>query len=155
VLFEVNNADLEMPAGWAAGETAHGEPGLDQDWWKRFGSVELAGLVREGRAGNLELAAALSRVRQAEAHARIAGVALLPTVNFGGGADRALAIGNGRGSGNASVSASARLQVAYEVDFWGKNKAGVAAAAAALDANREDRRTPRGRHRARPDPQRR
>jgi multidrug efflux system outer membrane protein len=128
---------LAMPAGWAQGETAQGGGSLDPDWWKRFGSVELASLVREGQASNLELAAALSRVRQAEAQARIAGVALLPTVDFGGGADRSLPLGNG----SSSVSASAQLQVAYEVDFWGKNKAGVAAAAAALDANREDRQT--------------
>jgi multidrug efflux system outer membrane protein len=128
---------VEMPAGWAAGETAHGQQWPDKDWWNRFGSAELARLVQEGEAGNLELAAALARVRQAEAQARIAGVALLPTVDFGSGADRALPLG----SGSSSVSASAQLQVAYEVDFWGKNKAGVAAAAASLEANREDRRT--------------
>jgi len=128
---------VAMPAGWAPGETAYGSQGLDPAWWNRFGSAELARLVRQGQASNLELAAALSRVRQAEAQARIAGVALLPTVDFGGGADRALPIG----SGSSGMSASAQLQVAYEVDFWGKNKAGVAAAAAALDANREDRQT--------------
>jgi multidrug efflux system outer membrane protein len=128
---------VAMPAGWGAGESAQGNQWPDPDWWNRFGSAELTRLVREGQASNLELAAALSRVRQAEAQARIAGVALLPTVDFGGGADRSLPLG----SGSSSVSASAQLQVAYEVDFWGKNKAGVAAAAAALDANREDRQT--------------
>ena len=128
---------VAMPAGWAPGETADGSQGLDPAWWNRFGSAELARLVRQGQASNLELAAALSRVRQAEAQARIAGVALLPTVDFGSGADRVLPIG----SGSSGMSASAQLQVAYEVDFWGKNKAGVAAAAAALDANREDRQT--------------
>jgi NodT family efflux transporter outer membrane factor (OMF) lipoprotein len=33
------------------------------------------------------------------------------------------------------------LQVSYEVDFWGKNKASVASAEASLDANRFDRQT--------------
>jgi multidrug efflux system outer membrane protein len=126
---------LAMPAGWAAGETAQDSQWPDPDWWNRFGSAELARMVREGQASNLELAAALSRVRQAEAQARIAGVALLPSVDFGSGADRAVPLG----SGSSSVSASATLQIAYEVDFWGKNKASVAAAAAALEANREDR----------------
>ena len=134
---------VAMPAGWAAGEsgpgeTAHASQWPDAQWWNRFGSAELARLVREGQASNLELAAALSRVRQAEAQARIAGVALLPTLDFGGGVDRSLPVAS---SGSASLSASAQLQVAYEVDFWGKNKAGVAVAAAALDANREDRQT--------------
>jgi NodT family efflux transporter outer membrane factor (OMF) lipoprotein len=128
---------VAMPAGWAPGETAQGQQWPDKDWWNRFGSAELARMVQEGQAGNLELAAALSRVRQAEAQARIAGVSLLPTVDFGSGVDRAVPLG----SGSSSVSASAQLQVAYEVDFWGKNKAGVAAAAASLEANREDRQT--------------
>ncbi|MDB5948850.1 MAG: transporter, partial [Massilia sp.] len=92
---------VAMPAGWGAGESAHGETAhreprpaqaLDPDWWNRFGSAELARLVREGQGSNLELAAALSRVRQAEAQARIAGVSLLPTVDFGSGFDRALPI---------------------------------------------------------------
>jgi NodT family efflux transporter outer membrane factor (OMF) lipoprotein len=126
---------LAMPAGWAPGETAQGSQWPDPDWWNRFGSAELARMVREGQASNLELAAALSRVRQAEAQARIAGVSLLPSVDFGSGADRAVPLG----SGSSSVSASATLQISYEVDFWGKNKASVAAAAAALEANREDR----------------
>jgi multidrug efflux system outer membrane protein len=128
---------LDMPAGWAAGETAQARQWPDKDWWNRFGSAELSRMVESGQAGNLELAAALARVRQAEAQARIAGVALLPSVDFGSGADRSLPLRHG----SASSSASAQLQVAYEVDFWGKNKASVAAAAASLQANREDRQT--------------
>ncbi len=128
---------VAMPPGWAPGETAQGSQWPDPDWWNRFGSAELARLVREGQTSNLELAAALSRVRQAEAQARIAGVALLPSVDFGSGADRAVPLGSGR----TSVSTNATLQISYEVDFWGKNKASVAAAAASLEANREDRQT--------------
>jgi multidrug efflux system outer membrane protein len=128
---------LDMPAGWAPGEAARSRQWPDKDWWNRFGSAELARMVQEGQASNLELAAALARVRQAEAQARIAGVSLLPTVDFASGADRSLPLRNG----SSSTSASGQLQVAYEVDFWGKNKAGVAAAAASLEANRDDRQT--------------
>ncbi|MES2760260.1 MAG: efflux transporter outer membrane subunit [Pseudomonadota bacterium] len=128
---------VAMPAGWAAGETAQARTWPDRDWWNSFGSAELAGMVESGQAGNLELAAALARLRQAEAQARIAGVALLPTVDFYSGSDRSLPLG----SGSSSTSASGQLQVAYEVDFWGKNKASVAAAAASLEGNRDDRQT--------------
>jgi NodT family efflux transporter outer membrane factor (OMF) lipoprotein len=76
-------------------------------------------------------------VRQAEAEARIAGVSLLPTANFYGDASRAVPIR----SGSASTSAGSALQVSYEVDFWGKNKASVASAEASLEANRFDRQT--------------
>jgi multidrug efflux system outer membrane protein len=128
---------VDMPAGWAPGETAQARQWPDKDWWNRFGSDELARMVEQGQAGNLELAAALARVRQAEAQARIAGVSLLPTVDFGSGADRSIPLG----AGGSSTSASGQLQVAYEVDFWGRNKANVAAAAASLEANRDDRQT--------------
>ena len=128
---------VDLPAGWTAAGTPDHQAWPDKAWWRRFGSPELTRLVDEGQAGNLELAGALQRVKQAEAGARIAGVALLPTASFYSGANRALPIGGGR----ASTSASSELQVSYEVDFWGKNKANVASAQAALAANRFDRET--------------
>ncbi|MDQ2989682.1 MAG: transporter, partial [Pseudomonadota bacterium] len=66
---------VDMPAGWVPGETARANEWPDKDWWNRFGSADLTRIVQEGQASNLELAAALARVRQAEAQARIAGVA--------------------------------------------------------------------------------
>jgi NodT family efflux transporter outer membrane factor (OMF) lipoprotein len=133
---------VDLPAGWTvAGTSNTGTPAdqewPDKNWWQRFGSPELTQLVDAGQSSNLELAGALARVRQAEAEARIAGVSLLPTANFYSDTNRAVPIG----SGSASTSASSVLQVSYEVDFWGKNKASVASAEASLKANRFDRET--------------
>jgi NodT family efflux transporter outer membrane factor (OMF) lipoprotein len=128
---------VDLPAGWTVAETSKPQEWPDKNWWQRFGSPELTHLVDEGQSSNLELAGALARVRQAEAGARIAGVSLLPTANFYSDANRAMPIG----SGSASTSASSALQVSYEVDFWGKNKASVASAEASLEANRFDRQT--------------
>jgi multidrug efflux system outer membrane protein len=128
---------VDLPAAWSIAAAAPQQATPDRDWWQRFGSPELAQLVDEGRANNLELAGALARVRQAEAGARIAGVALLPTATLYSNANRALPIR----SGSASTSADTALQVSYEIDFWGKNKASVASAEASLDANRFDRET--------------
>jgi NodT family efflux transporter outer membrane factor (OMF) lipoprotein len=128
---------VDLPAAWTAADTANHLAWPDTDWWQRFGSQELARLVAEGQSGNLELAGALARVRRAEAEARIAGVSLLPTANVYGDANRAMPIG----SGSSSTSAGSALQVSYEVDFWGKNKASVASAEASLEANRFDRQT--------------
>jgi multidrug efflux system outer membrane protein len=127
---------VDLPAGWtAAGASNAAWP--DQDWWRRFGSDELTRLVDEGQSSNLELAGALARLRQAEAGARIAGVALLPNASFYTGTGRSAPLNNGSGSSYVDSS----LQVSYEVDFWGKNKASVASAQASLDANRFDRQT--------------
>jgi NodT family efflux transporter outer membrane factor (OMF) lipoprotein len=128
---------VDLPAGWTVDGTSTNREWPDKDWWQRFGSPELTHLVVEGQSSNLELAGALARVRQAEAEARIAGVSLLPAANFYSDANRAVPIA----SGSASTSASGLLQVSYEVDFWGKNKASVASAEASLEANRFDRQT--------------
>ncbi|QDL39747.1 efflux transporter outer membrane subunit [Rhodoferax sediminis] len=128
---------MEVPTGWGQLLTNGGQIWPDSDWWKRLGSAELTGLVNEGRTRNLEIGAAVARVRQAESAARIAGAPLLPSVDFAAGASRTSQIPWGRGTN----AVSSMLEIGYEVDFWGKNKAGLAAAQASLDANRYDRET--------------
>lgn len=130
---------INMPAGWSmGGATDKAQEWPDKAWWKRFGSTELTELVDLGQTSNLEIAAAMSRVRQAEARALIAGAPLLPSVDFASGAARDLPIAN---TGSANTSASSMLYVSYEIDFWGKNKASLAAARADLKANSFDRQT--------------
>ncbi len=129
---------MDLPAGWSdtsTGNTKQAWP--DSTWWQHFGSEELTGFVQEGQKNNLDIAAAVSRVRQAEIQARIAGAPLVPNVNFGGGANRQLPLS----SGAATTSASGLLNISYEVDFWGQNKASLSAAEAALRANVYDRET--------------
>ena len=128
---------VDMPAGWAQAATAGNQEWPDSHWWQRFGSTELSQLVDQGRQNNLDLAAALARVRQAQAQARIAGVQLLPSVDLSSTANRDLLFGNN----GASTYAGGWLQINYEIDFWGKNKASVAAAEASLNSNIYDRQT--------------
>ncbi len=49
------------------------------DWWRGFGSPELTALMEEAQRVNLDIAAAVARFKQADALARQAGAALLPT----------------------------------------------------------------------------
>ena len=128
---------VDLPGGWTVAGASKGEAWPDKHWWQRFGSPELSRLVDEGQSSNLELAGAFARVLQAEAGARIAGVSLLPTANFYSDASRTAPLKNGSGSTNVDSG----VQVSYEVDFWGKNKASVASAQASLAANRFDRQT--------------
>ena len=51
------------------------------DWWTGFGSPELNALIDLARKQNFDIAAAIARVRQADAQVRIAGAPLLPTLN--------------------------------------------------------------------------
>ena len=119
----------------------------DPDWWRGFGSPELDGLMAEAMAANTDIAAAVARMRQADAQLRIAGAALLPTVDLStqalrqqsGGATTASVTGIGqhrriRVSSNDQISLSA----SYEIDFWGKNRASLEAAQSTAFASRFD-----------------
>lgn len=98
--------------------TAPGDAGTDHlAWWRAFGSAELAALVAEAQAQNLDLAAAGARVRQAEALARGADATLWPSVSLAADASRE---GRWRGHASAAGNAHAATLVArYEVDLWG------------------------------------
>ena len=129
---------VDVPANWdqPADTSAWPEP----DWWQNFGSSELDLLMTEAQNNNLDLAAAAARILQAEAQAKLAGVALLPTLDLGAGASR-----NGVFGGNSNVAASNRFDInlgaSYEIDFWGKNRANLTAAQESLTASRYDRET--------------
>ncbi|MEJ2379145.1 MAG: RND transporter, partial [Pseudolabrys sp.] len=43
------------------------------DWWRQFHSRELTAIVEQARSANLDIAAAVARIVQADAQARIAG----------------------------------------------------------------------------------
>ena len=60
---------------------------VSPQWWTRFGSPELNGLMAQALAANQELAAALHRVTQARAAVRVAGASLSPALDAGGSLD--------------------------------------------------------------------
>ena len=101
------------------------------DWWRGFASPELDRLIAASQTGNLDLAAAESRVIQADARVRQSGAALLPTVGVSAGVTKQT-----RNSGfDASVG------VSYEFDFWGRNHDLLASTQAIAEATRADRET--------------
>ena len=73
---------LDVPEGYKAARlsTAKDAPPT-LDWWRGFRSRELTGLMEEAQTVNLDIAAATARFKQADAQARIAGAALLPSLN--------------------------------------------------------------------------
>jgi outer membrane protein, multidrug efflux system len=92
-----------------------------RDWYRGFSSAELDELVAGASARNGDLAQARARVAQADARARIAGAAILPSVEADGNAVY-LAGRSSNGSAHETDWA-ALLSASYEIDFWGKNHA--------------------------------
>ena len=114
------------------------------DWWKAFHLPELTKLSERTLAANLDISAAVARIEQADAQARLAGVALLPVLS--GSAN----VTNSQSSAfDANRKAPARtthdigLNASYELDFWGKNRATALASENSALASRYDSETVR------------
>jgi outer membrane protein, multidrug efflux system len=115
------------------------------DWWRGFRSRELTMLMELSQAQNLDIAAAIARIEQADAQVRVTGSALLPNVTAAASAQRSLpsiATGPGgaaRGTRFASDLYNVNLTASYILDFWGKNRAALHAAEQTAIASRFDR----------------
>jgi multidrug efflux system outer membrane protein len=129
--------ETAVPHAWNTAATGAKEAWPSADWWKSFGSPQLDSLIAEARSSNTDLAAAAARVQQADAQARIAGAALLPTVGAGvdAGPKRLL---NNLGRERHYTTFQGVLQASYEFDFWGKNRAALEAAEESASASRYD-----------------
>ncbi|MEI6986021.1 MAG: efflux transporter outer membrane subunit, partial [Rhodospirillaceae bacterium] len=150
--------EMVVPSAWLS-PVLVAEPGAvpalvalvtepDAEWWRGFGSPALDGLMRQAEVANSDLAAAIARVRQADAQARIVGASLLPSLDGGASINRQLkpSLSSG-GDKSTPTTASAEtvygvnLSASYELDFWGKNDAAAESALAASRASRFDRQT--------------
>ena len=120
------------PASWPA-----------ERWWTSYGDAQLDALVDEALAGSPDLGAAAARLQRAEAYSLVAESMQKP-----------------RASAQAAVSEDklsyhyltpstvtpqgwndfgrATLNFQWELDFWGRNRAGLAAATSESDAARAE-----------------
>jgi len=117
-IFSSERPDLaaEIPPRYGAGRGESAPPALD--WWRGFRSRELTNLIEEAQLANFDIGAAIGRILQADAQAKIVGAPLLPAVNFVGFAERF----KNPGAPERNLFHAA-LNASYEIDFWGKNRA--------------------------------
>ncbi|MBV4546618.1 efflux transporter outer membrane subunit [Pseudomonas triticicola] len=141
------DSGVQPPSAWQSADTT-GALQSNRQWWTRFGSPELERLVEQARLGSYDLAAAVARVRQAEASATIAGAPLLPELKAGLNANRQKLI-HGKGYSQLDVSPEnrsldyydAELSASYEIDFWGGKRAARDSAVFGVQASEFDRAT--------------
>ena len=130
---------VSTPNGWQAETTGMAAGWPSADWWHQFNSDGLNRLIERSAHDNDDIAAAIARVQEADAQARIAGAPLLPSLQAGFEAQRERVQ-----SSSGPVTSNAygpSLAASYELDFWGRNRALHGAALAAADASRFDRAT--------------
>ena len=122
--------NLSVPERWA--EPAGVAGAVSDRWLASFNDPQLDALVREALANNPDLQVAAARVEQAASFVKVAGATLYPQVS-------ALARGGGALSGDSSGLEGAGIFANWELDLWGRVRAGRAAAqdqygSAGLDA---------------------
>ncbi|WP_026355055.1 efflux transporter outer membrane subunit [Massilia niastensis] len=113
-----------------------------QEWWRAYGDPQLDALVRRARSDSPTVAIALARVRQAAALEGVANAALGPQASASARSSRQRFSENSTvprplaGSWNWFNDASVGLS--YELDFWGKNRSAVDAAAGRVNAQKAE-----------------
>jgi outer membrane protein, multidrug efflux system len=136
--------DIPPPAQWheTAGDANAAKSSVwpDAEWWHGFGSTTLDELISEAERNNDDLAGAIARVQEADQQARIAGAALLPSLDAGINASRQREFITGE-SNKLFNEFNPELTASYEIDFWGKNRATRDAARAAAVASRYDQQS--------------
>lgn len=112
-------------------------------WWLAYGDAQLSGLIEEALASAPDLAQAQARVAQADAIAEQMGGALSPQV----GAEASVGMlkqSLEQGIPSAFVPHGSRstgkvgLDLGWELDFFGRNRAALAAATSDAEARRAD-----------------
>lgn len=108
-----------------------------EDWWTAYNDPQLTALIEEALKGAPDLKAAEARVRQAQAQTQVQGAALLPSISAAGNIQETGVELNVKNVPQqvkdilpSDLQPFTQLsgKLAYEVDFFGKNRAAVAAA---------------------------
>lgn len=140
---------IAVPARWSSEPASQSaKPAELADWWKRLRDPILDRLVVEAVSGNLDVASAKARVREARASYNQARSGLFPFVDGSASASRSKS-GSGSGgngafggssSGRVSNTIRAGFDAGWEIDLFGANQRNVEAARYGLDATEEELR---------------
>jgi len=140
--YEKPDLNIDVPDSYAAARKGPEQDLPALDWWRGFRSSELTILMEEAQTANLDIAAAVARIRQADALVRIANAALLPILDANFAANRtrtAILGGTLRGGSPVSSLYNLNLTASYTLDFWGKNRATVLSAEESAIVSRFDK----------------
>ena len=94
-----------------------GESIANLPWWELFGDSVLQGLITEALENNRDLRASMARIDEARANLGIVRADLYPRADYSAGGSYDGTFGEEK---DASGSGSAVIDVAYQVDLWGR-----------------------------------
>jgi multidrug efflux system outer membrane protein len=129
-----NYKDVEL-GSWKTGAPLDNVP--KGNWWEIFGDTNLNALETQALSANQQLRAAVARVDQSRATARVARANLLPSLNADPRFTRQRYSPNANPSfGSVTANSfNAPLDLSYEVDLWGRVRRGFEGARADAQAS--------------------
>ena len=112
-------------------------------WWKDYRDPQLDALIAEAIDGSPTMAVAKARLDRARSNAQVAGAATLPQVTANSSITEQKQSRNYLTPPSATPEGwndygRATLDFSWELDFWGKNRAAIAAATSETDASAAD-----------------
>ena len=133
--------EIETPEGFKYAQKTENQQDkpLYENWWDIFNDDLLDRLIKEARHGNYELMAAVARVQQARAVARMSRSSLLPSITSSPSAQRRRQSETLKGSdGSIGAVYNFPFNVGYELDLFGGVRRGYEAGKADAEAVEED-----------------
>jgi len=143
--------ELENRAGIKPIETYESEKTLQGNslywpeniWWTIYGDSQLNQLIEEGLANSPSMTIAEARLQRALSMEALAGSALYPDIDANASVSVEKQSYQSASRNNVKHGwrdyGEATLDFSWEIDFWGKNRAALAAATSAAEAAKADR----------------
>ncbi|MDP6039842.1 MAG: efflux transporter outer membrane subunit [Candidatus Latescibacteria bacterium] len=138
----IQKTGIQTPPNWQT-KTSTTAP-ADTLWWATFNDTYLDSLVTKALAQNYSLKAAASRLKAAQAQAKIAGAPLYPQIGagFSGSKRKQNFIGfplpgqaGDEIASTISTTYGVSVNASWEIDLWGRLSAGQSAALASYQAS--------------------
>jgi multidrug efflux system outer membrane protein len=145
--------DMQVPDGFKSATTQESpRPAIASDWWRIFGDPTLSKLEEDAIKASTDLQAAVARVLQARAAARVTQSQFYPVISLDPSMQRSRTsanrsnVNNNSINGNNNVSSRSRtsddfkipFDLSYEIDVWGRVRRAYEASLAQVAASEDD-----------------
>lgn len=130
--------DVAVSAGWQSPLPHSGRMTELAGWWSTFRDPALTRLVHLAEGESPTLASAVASIASARATLDAASASVFPSVAASSSAERSGNAGDGSNAVAGTTTKTGALDASWEVDLFGKAGSTAGAAAARLDAARQD-----------------